>query len=527
MKITHKLVLGFFLVGFFVVLTGMTGIIATSLIGGKVNLITQITSPTVQTVDDLNIVLVKNNQVIHSYMEEYDNIAMNNLRRAYDEQNDLFDESERNFRKLVEDEGIIKQFNLIAKKYDLFKEKAEKIIGTHDAELAETDELEQKRYREVGAAFLKQLDDDTREAAALLEEIAVEVDARNQAANKASIATVRNTRILLFLITMLGLAVAGVIGFFFTKLLVQPMHELIEGAKKVGEGNFDVQVKEVQSHDELGNLTSTFNKMVESLRNMIEESPKLKKFMELSPSAEKTSQEKEKYIMVTGTSYLIKETDSKKAFHIFLDKVTHGCQGLCLSRTNPELIKKQYGLQKTPILWLSDARDENTLASSDLLIIGKMITDFLEKSQKSIVLLDRIDYLIARHGFEEVLKFIIKLNDKIMVTDAIFLVPVDPAVIKQKEFSFLEKEMQQLPSATEKLDLGQELRDILYFVHNTKRLGKQITFKDIGQHFSITAPTTQKRLLDLHNQGLIRIVKMGRNKVLELTEKGYEAVQKQ
>jgi predicted transcriptional regulator len=304
------------------------------------------------------------------------------------------------------------------------------------------------------------------------------------------------------------------------------MQELVEAARKVGEGNFDVQVREVKSHDELGNLTNTFNKMVESLKNMLEESPRLKQFMQFMPAAEKTTAEKEKYLLTGGTSYLIKETHSKKALDIFVDKVTHQCQGFCLSRTNPEFIKKQYHLEKTPILWLSDTKDPNIFSSSDLLILGKVVADFLTKSQKPIVLLDRIDYLIARHGFDEVLKFIIKINDKIMVTNAIFLVPVDPALIKPTDFSFLEKEMQQFAEVEDHVDLAKDLLDVLHFIESSKRLGKHVTFKDIGQKFMITSPTTQKRLQELYQKGLIHIIKTGRNKLIELTEKAYPFLHK-
>ncbi len=526
MKLTHKISLGFFFVGFFIVLTGMTAFLGTGIIRSKVILMTETTSPAVQFADDLNIILVKNNQIVHAYITEYNDAGLNELRRGFDEQNDFFDESERNLRKLLVDEALVKQLNALSKKYDLFKEKAEKIIASHNAEIAESDAFEQKRYREVKAALMKQLDDDTTEAVTLLEEIADEVVFKNEEAYRSSLGTVKSTRFLMLFITLIGLGCAAVAGFFFIHVMVRPMQELVEAARKVGEGNFDVQVQEVRSHDELGNLTNTFNKMVESLRNMLEESPRLKQFMQFAPAAEKTAPEKEKYALTEGTSYLIKETHSKKAFDIFLDKVTHHCQGFCLSRTNPELIKKQYHLEKTPILWLSDTKDTDTFSSSDLLIIGKVIVDFLTKGQKSIVLLDRLDYLIARHGFDEVLKFIIKVNDKVMVTNAIFLIPVDPALIKPADLSFLEKEMQQFTEGEEHVDLTKDLFDALQFIESSKRLGKHVTFKDIGQKFMITAPTTQKRLQDLHQRGLIHIIKTGRNKLIELTEKAYPLLSK-
>ena len=514
--------LGVFLIGLFVVFTGTIGIIATGIIGDKVDLVTQVTSPTVEAIDDLTIILVQNSKVIHAYTTEYNGDDRNNLRRAFDDQNDAFDEVEREVRKVMEAEELITKLNTASKRYDSFKDKAEKVISNHLAEIAENDEEEKNRYFEVKGALLKQLDDDADDAIAILQEIAVEVSELNEDANRESISAVKNTKAIILFITLLGLGLAIAIGFFFTKLIVRPVNELAEAAAKVSEGNFEVKVKGTKSDDEINHLTQVFNKMVISLRNMIEESPRLKRFMQLMPSSEKTSSKEEEYNLNEGTSYLLQEADSKKAFTIFHDKVTHNYQGLCISRTNPETIKKRYNFQKTPVLWLSDAKESNVFSSSDLLIIGKLITDFLVKSQKPIILLDRVDYLIAKHGFDEVLRFIIKINDKIMVTKAILLVPVDSSLMKSKDLSFLRKEMQELQSTTSSVDLPQELIRILEFIDSRKNMGEEVTFKDIGQRFSITAPTTQKRLQDLFNRGFIKVVKQGRNKVVELTEKGKD-----
>ena len=187
---------------------------------------------------------------------------------------------------------------------------------------------------------------------------------------------------------------------------------------------------------------------------------------------------------------------------------------------NPELIKKQYDLQKTPILWLSDIKDSKVFSSSDLLLISKLILDFIVKAEKSVILLDRIDYLIAKHGFQEVLKLIIKLNDRVMVSNALLLIPVDPSLLRAEEFSFLEKELQVLPEAGDKVELPPDLMKILSLIANRKALGKMVTFKDISHELNITAPTTQRRIVDLYNRGFITIIKQGRNKILQLTHDG-------
>ena len=77
-----------------------------------------------------------------------------------------------------------------------------------------------------------------------------------------------------------------------------------------------------------------------------------------------------------------------------------------------------------------------------------------------------------------------------------------------------------------RVDVPRDLVSVLEFINSRKHLGEQVSFKDIGQKFRITAPTTQKRVHELYHLGLLRIVKQGRNKIIELTEKGAEAVSK-
>lgn len=62
---------------------------------------------------------------------------------------------------------------------------------------------------------------------------------------------------------------AALIAFFFARNLSRPIFSLIEGAKRVAEGNFD-QLVQPTGHDELSDLTKTFNEMVKELKRYSE-----------------------------------------------------------------------------------------------------------------------------------------------------------------------------------------------------------------------------------------------------------------
>jgi sigma-B regulation protein RsbU (phosphoserine phosphatase) len=69
----------------------------------------------------------------------------------------------------------------------------------------------------------------------------------------------------------LGILVTGlivIIGIivFVSVHITRPIGKLTRGTKELAEGNLDVQVEGVSSHDEIGQLAGTFNKMVSDLK---------------------------------------------------------------------------------------------------------------------------------------------------------------------------------------------------------------------------------------------------------------------
>lgn len=54
-----------------------------------------------------------------------------------------------------------------------------------------------------------------------------------------------------------------------TNMVTKPLHQLAEAANEIGKGNFEIEELSVQSKDEVGIVTGTFNQMVKSIRSYI------------------------------------------------------------------------------------------------------------------------------------------------------------------------------------------------------------------------------------------------------------------
>lgn len=71
-------------------------------------------------------------------------------------------------------------------------------------------------------------------------------------------------------VTTITLISAYLIGFTFASSIIRPIRQLQHYMKKIEIGNFDAKMK-VESNDEIGLLTHGFNRMVEHLKQLLEE----------------------------------------------------------------------------------------------------------------------------------------------------------------------------------------------------------------------------------------------------------------
>ena len=164
--------------------------------------------------------------------------------------------------------------------------------------------------------------------------------------------------------------------------------------------------------------------------------------------------------------------------------------------------------------------DVTHVISPDVKIVEKIIMEFIEKTKDPLILIERLDYLISKTEFSEVLKFVQRLNSLTYVTNSFLLLQIDPFTIDEKDLRMLEKEAEVLEK--KKIDLSEDLYEILEYVNRMNSVGSKPSLGEISEKFRITRNTTSKRVNQLRFSGLIVIKKRGRQRVLEITKKGEE-----
>jgi len=170
---------------------------------------------------------------------------------------------------------------------------------------------------------------------------------------------------VLLIILVVAMLIAITIGLFFSYSISKPIAKLRQTTLELGKGNFDVKA-EVMTHDELGDLAITINKIIPQLkhsRKVLEKRVK-EKTKELTLSLSKLKNSEKKYRQLSeGLNELIYRADPKTLQPNYVNKAVEDIYGYTVT----EWIKN-------PALW------ENTLHPKD----KKRVFKYMLLMQKAI-----------------------------------------------------------------------------------------------------------------------------------------------
>ena len=168
--------------------------------------------------------------------------------------------------------------------------------------------------------------------------------------------------------------------------------------------------------------------------------------LKIMPITEKAVDTAQQYHFEKGSLYLFDKRKGNQSLEVFADQVKHNIQGLCVTRQNPKKIREQYGLEKTPIIWLTGGeglQGEIHMKPDNLTGLGATLGKFLTQSNNGIILLDGLEYIMTRNGYEAVLKLVHFLNDKVMTSDCMVICCIDPATMDDRQYHILLTEMKE------------------------------------------------------------------------------------
>jgi len=139
-----------------------------------------------------------------------------------------------------------------------------------------------------------------------------------------------------------------------------------------------------------------------------------------------------------GECYL--HRSHRAAYHVTSQLMLLGVPGLCFTREAPEKLA-DYGIPRKDIILLSSVPLKGFETIDSLQNISMRISEFIKNNRDSIVLLDGLEYLMSRFGFDMIYKFLQEKRFNFIESGAVFLLPVDLGIFTDKERALLASEI--------------------------------------------------------------------------------------
>jgi PAS domain S-box-containing protein len=285
-------------------------------------------------------------------------------------------------------------------------------------------------------------------------------------------------------------------GAHFTELTTPEyfgiFNEMLERAKEGASVRFQYMSK-----------TSSGKKWFESVLNPVKgNSGEVKSLLriarditELKRAEEKMMKQLMKYDVKEGRLYLIKETQSNLFLEVLKDILRVGYQAVVISRSPAEsfdhLVDGDFSFR-----WLAETDDINSIPPN----FNQIESEIKNLKSRSALLVDRLDYLIFKNSFEELLAFVQRLREEAHLWGFVVILSIDPSTLQEQKLRMLEKETLELkPMAG--VRLSEEMLDILGYINEQNIKGIRPSYTDVAKVKGFSKPTIKKKMDHLISNG--------------------------
>jgi len=223
-----------------------------------------------------------------------------------------------------------------------------------------------------------------------------------------------------------------------------------------------------------------------------------------------------KFRLDEGNLYLVMESIPTLSLEALKDLINVGYHGIVLSRGHREELQA-YIQDEFDYYWLAE-RDAKFGMKPSIQIINSLFDNI---GRRHAVFIDRLDYLISKNGFKKTLDFIHHLRELIYLKGSIVILSIDPFTIQKEDLRLIEKECKEVEPLHKKI-ISDNLFNILKYTYRQNALGLKPSYSAVGKELNISKPTVRKRVSELISTGYLREEIKGRNKAVELTERGRQ-----
>ena len=170
------------------------------------------------------------------------------------------------------------------------------------------------------------------------------------------------------------------------------------------------------------------------------------------------AEKKQEFHIDGSASYLIqdstygKETadrSSPNVMKLFMQIASQGHYGFIVTREYPIEVRKNWNVDSLPIIGLTTSKEGEELNNvqymdpHNMVELSHAIKDFISKNERSVIIIDGLEYLIIQNNFNDVLRFIESINDFISKKKAVVIIPLDFKAVSESDLHLLKRELRE------------------------------------------------------------------------------------
>lgn len=227
--------------------------------------------------------------------------------------------------------------------------------------------------------------------------------------------------------------------------------------------------------------------------------------------------------IIKGSSYLQYKNTLSKNDTFLIDLELKNKSILLITRAPSQLLTQRPTQMDLNIIYLGTHHNKDYVTSCEE--VFSKISSYCHTHDSSLILIDRLDYLVMNNTFEKVLNLIYRLNSLIENTNSVLIIQVNPDLFSKSQLSLLEEELELFQGfEVQDISLDEHLYNLLNFIYKENQRNVAVSFGMVGSQFNISKVTTGKRISELEQKGLISISIKGRMKTIRTTIKGKKLI---
>lgn len=162
-----------------------------------------------------------------------------------------------------------------------------------------------------------------------------------------------------------------------------------------------------------------------------------------------------------GLCYIVRERKPFLAFALFENGISGGLAGLCVTRQFPNRLRDAFSIGDARVIWLSHTPGTDHHNPTSIGTLATIISSFIERYERCMVIIDGLEYLVINNGFQQVLRFLEHVNEQVMQSKSTVLIPISPNAFSEKELALLERNVETVEQPAMSVALEKDLTSLI------------------------------------------------------------------